>query len=94
MFRRLPALLMLGMLAAPVLTAAADTLLMEGVEQGRGSAGQRPARGMTMDKVAATWGQPAAKNAAVGDPPISRWEYTDFIVYFEYSRVIHAVRKN
>ena len=47
-----------------------------------------------MDKVASTWGQPAARNAAVGDPPISRWEYADFVVYFEYSRVIHAVQKN
>jgi hypothetical protein len=28
---------------------------------------------------------------AVGRPPISRWEYPGFIVYFEHEHVIHAV---
>ncbi|UCG72146.1 MAG: hypothetical protein JSV45_12970 [Chromatiales bacterium] len=94
MFRRLPALLISALAAAPMLPAAAETLLLDGVEQASTSASQRPSRGMTMDKVASTWGQPATKNSAVGDPPISRWEYPNFIVYFEYSRVIHAVHKN
>ena len=31
--------------------------------------------------------------AAVGEPPISRWVYADFVVFFEYDRVIHAVIK-
>ena len=31
--------------------------------------------------------------AAVGEPPITRWEYRNMIVYFEYDRVIHAVMK-
>jgi hypothetical protein len=47
-----------------------------------------------MDKVESVWGQPQSKQSAVGDPPISRWEYSDFIVYFEYQRVIHAVQKH
>lgn len=94
MFRRLPALLISALAATPMLPAAAETLLLDGVEQASPSAGQRPARGMTMDKVATTWGQPGTKNSAVGDPPISRWEYANFVVYFEYSRVIHAVQKN
>lgn len=89
-----------GALIAALLAAAglapladADTLLMEGLQQSVQSSDTRPRRGMTMDKVQATWGMPAAKGGAVGDPPISRWEYADFIVYFEYARVIHAVRK-
>ena len=94
MFRGFPALVITALAASPALPVAADTLLLDGVEQASSSATQRPARGMTMDKVASTWGQPAAKNSAVGDPPISRWEYSDFVVYFEYSRVIHAVQKN
>ena len=94
MFRRLPALVIMTLVALLALPAAAETLLLEGVEQANASSAQRPSRGMTMDKVASTWGQPAARNAAVGDPPISRWEYADFVVYFEYSRVIHAVQKN
>ena len=71
--------------------ALAETLIIEGLEQGSTSATQRPSRGMSMDKVAATWGQPATRNSAVGDPPIARWEYSDFVVYFEHQYVIHAV---
>jgi hypothetical protein len=50
-----------------------------------------PARGMSMDQVAAKFGEPASKVAAVGNPPISRWEYPGFIVYFEHEHVIHSV---
>ncbi|MEM8815349.1 MAG: hypothetical protein AAFX56_02440 [Pseudomonadota bacterium] len=53
----------------------------------------RPARGMTEARVEAKFGSPVSKVAAVGEPPISRWEYPGFIVYFEYDRVIHAVSK-
>ena len=50
-----------------------------------------PARGMTMDEVAAKFGAPVTKVPAVGTPPISRWEYQGFIVYFEANHVIHSV---
>jgi hypothetical protein len=50
-----------------------------------------PARGMTMAQVAGKFGDPLSKVAAVGTPPISRWEYTGFVVYFERDHVIHAV---
>ena len=50
-----------------------------------------PARGMSMDQVAAKFGEPATKVPAIGKPPISRWEYPGFIVYFEHEHVIHAV---
>ena len=93
MFRRLPVLLLLVSAFVTAPSVLAETLLVEGLAQGSASATQRPNRGMSMDKVAATWGQPAAKNSAVGDPPIARWEYSDFVVYFEYSRVIHSVQK-
>lgn len=86
-------LLLLGTLAL-FGTARADTLILQGLEQSQQTAGQRPARGMTMDKVAAKWGTPAAKDAAVGKPPITRWEYGDFVVFFEYDHVIHAVAKH
>jgi len=86
-------LLLLVSALAPAPQVLAETLLVEGLAQGSSSAMQRPSRGMSMDKVAASFGQPAAKNSAVGDPPIARWEYSDFVVYFEYSRVIHSVKK-
>jgi hypothetical protein len=53
-----------------------------------------PTRGMTMDQVANKFGAPTAKIPAVGNPPISRWEYPGFVVYFEHSHVIHSVVAN
>ena len=53
-----------------------------------------PARGMTMDQVAAKFGAPVTKIPAVGRPPISRWEYPGFVVYFEAEHVIHSVVPN
>jgi hypothetical protein len=50
-----------------------------------------PARGMTMDQVATKFGAPVTKVPAVGKPPISRWEYAGFVVYFEADHVIHSV---
>ena len=53
-----------------------------------------PARGMTMNQVATKFGTPVSKVPAVGKPPISRWEYPGFIVYFESDHVIHSVVAN
>jgi hypothetical protein len=50
-----------------------------------------PARGMTMEQVASQFGKPETKVPAVGKPPISRWEYPGFVVYFENDHVIHSV---
>lgn len=50
-----------------------------------------PTRGMTMTQVTAKFGAPVTKVPAVGKPPISRWEYPGFIVYFEADHVIHSV---
>ena len=53
-----------------------------------------PARGMSMDEVAAKFGAPVTKVPAVGKPPIARWEYPGFVVYFENTHVIHTVVAN
>ena len=53
-----------------------------------------PVRGMTMEQVATKFGTPVTKVPAVGKPPISRWEYPGFIVYFEADHVIHSVVAN
>lgn len=50
-----------------------------------------PSRGMTMSQVASKFGEPVTKVPAVGKPPISRWEYPGFVVYFEREHVIHSV---
>ena len=69
--------------------AAADTMQMKGISAD--GDGMRPTRGMTQASVEAKYGAPQSKVAAVGEPPISRWEYDGFVVYFEYDKVIHAV---
>ena len=50
-----------------------------------------PVRGMTMSQVASKFGTPTNKVPAVGKPPISRWDYPGFVVYFERDHVIHSV---
>ena len=72
-------------------TASADTLLIEGLSADSSSTSNRPTRGMSMANVEARYGAPSARVAAIGDPPISRWEYPEFVVYFEYDHVVHAV---
>jgi hypothetical protein len=53
----------------------------------------QPTRGMSQASVESIYGSPNSKVPAVGDPPISRWEYGDFIVFFEYDKVIHSVNR-
>jgi hypothetical protein len=50
-----------------------------------------PSRGMTMTEVENQFGKPKVKRPAVGDPPISRWAYADYTVYFERQYVLHSV---
>jgi hypothetical protein len=51
----------------------------------------RPSRGMSMNTVKQRFGDPEQARSPVGVPPITRWIYTDFEVYFEDSTVIHSV---
>ena len=67
----------------------ADTLLVDRVE--RDAAAAVPARGLDQSQVESQYGAPTEKHGPVGKPPISRWVYPGFTVYFEYSHVIHAV---
>lgn len=50
-----------------------------------------PRAGMTKTAVRSKWGEPQSSEGPVGDPPISRWHYPSFTVYFEYDRVLHTV---
>jgi len=52
---------------------------------------ERPGRGQSMSAVESRFGQPASRHAAVGQPPITRWDYPDFSVFFEHDKVVHAV---
>jgi hypothetical protein len=69
--------------------ASANTLLVQRVERAKASA--LPRKGSTMVEVESQYGAPDQKLAAVGKPPITRWQYAAFTVYFEYDHVINAV---
>jgi len=71
--------------------AKAETVVVDDQVMVRASSVERPARGITMGAVEAKFGAPANRHAAVGTPPITRWDYAGFVVYFEHDRVIDAV---
>ena len=50
-----------------------------------------PSAGTTMEDVRAKFGSPAQEVPAVGQPPITRWEYPGYVVFFEHDRVLHTV---
>jgi hypothetical protein len=68
---------------------SADVLLIEEVRERM----QRdlPANGMTKEAVRESYGDPAQRHAPVGDPPITRWVYDEYSVYFEHDLVIESV---
>ena len=57
-----------------------------------------PAKGETMPVVVKQYGEPAVKHKPAGggsrrQPPITRWDYDGFSVFFEHGTVIDAVVK-
>jgi hypothetical protein len=55
-----------------------------------------PRRGLTMAEVERRYGAPVEKLPTAGGdaprhPPINRWRYAGYTVYFERNRVIHSV---
>ena len=92
--KRIPLLFTLVLGMSATLPVLADTLLIQRVQ----AAAQvhLPKRGSSMQAVSASFGAPARKFPAVGGgsrhmPPITRWEYPTFSVYFENDHVVDAV---
>jgi hypothetical protein len=81
------AALLLGA-AAPVL---AETLAIDGQVTIKPANVETPKRGSTMTAVEARFGSPANKSSAVGNPPITKWFYPNFVVVFEHDKVLHSV---
>ncbi len=52
---------------------------------------EMPIQGMSKEAVRVKYGEPNEMTPAVGDPPISRWIYGRYTVYFEGNYVIHSV---
>jgi hypothetical protein len=89
MLTRILVALLCGCAAAGA--AVAETIVVDDQVQVRESSVERPKRGITMTQVEARFGAPAARHPTVGKPPITRWDYASFSVFFEHDRVIHAV---
>ncbi|MBB5210541.1 hypothetical protein [Microbulbifer hydrolyticus] len=51
-------------------------------------------RGLKKDEVTARLGEPLGIQGPVGEPAITRWEYNDFYVYFEWDVALHTVKKH
>jgi hypothetical protein len=79
------------LLAQPVL---ADVLLMDAIKDEPVNSAEglpRPTRGMTMDQVKQRFGDPVTEYPWVGDPPITRWDYNNYSVFFEHQYVLTSV---
>ena len=74
-----------------VVQARAETIVIDDQVQLRESGVEKPSRGSSMKAVEARFGVPANRHAAIGKPPITRWDYPGFSVYFEYEHVVHSV---
>ena len=81
------------LLVALLLSSAANAEIIAIGEQMSVAAAnvELPARGMSMTAVEAKFGAPQTRHDAVGKPPITRWDYPAFAVFFERDRVLHAV---
>lgn len=98
-------LLALPLLAWSVVVSSADSeirtegdvlIIQEHVNPGMAKRDARPetrvpTRGMNKENVRNIFGEPAREHAPVGDPPITRWDYADYSVFFEYDKVLHSV---
>ena len=73
---RITSMLAAGLFCLPLTALAADTT---------------PRKGMSQDAVRSQFGAPEKLLPAVGNPPISRWVYKDFTVYFEGNVTLHSV---
>ncbi|MBT8062280.1 MAG: phosphodiesterase [Xanthomonadales bacterium] len=73
-------------LSGPLL---ADVLIIDEVRQVERM--ELPENGQSKAAIESRYGTPEQKHGAVGDPPISRWDYGDYSVYFEYDLVLFSV---
>lgn len=91
MIKQLTILSVATLLAAFTVPAHAEKLVIDNAQMAEQSS--KPRHGQQMDSVRSEFGEPTQVIPAVGEPPITRWIYAGYVVYFEGDRVIHAVSK-
>jgi hypothetical protein len=71
----------------------ADTLTIPLGNQGADlDTSNLPHKGQSKRAVLERFGLADEEHKPVGQPPITRWDYREFSVYFEYDHVINSVR--
>ena len=86
-------LLFSALMSLPLATIAEQVVIPVGQQSAQNQGIEKPDRGISKDRVRAKFGEPLSMKPAVGEPPISSWEYPEFQVYFEYEHVLHSVLK-
>ena len=77
------------------LPVSADVLLMDSIQSA--PAVQTPRTGLSMANVRSSYGDPVKEHPPVSTygnpdhPPITRWDYQNFSVFFEHDKVVHSV---
>jgi hypothetical protein len=80
-------------LSVSAFSVSADTLLIDAISEAPPndpSGLPRPTNGQTMKMVKMKFGEPSEKLSPVGNPPITRWVYDKFTVYFEHKMVVNS----
>lgn len=81
-------LLALTLISTPI---NAESIAVPIAQQGNNSV-ETPKNGINKAKVESQYGAPLQRVSSIGEPPISKWVYQDFTVYFENDLVLHSVR--
>lgn len=89
MTRMVWAMMMAFAALAPLGSVTADVLLIEEVRQAERM--ELPENGTSQSEVRSRFGEPEQVHATVGDPPITRWDYDRWSVYFEHDLVLFTV---
>lgn len=84
--------LVLGFALQVQLSSAEDIRIPIGEQAKDQSPIDMPTKGMSKERVKSLFGEPLEDIPAKGQPPISRWKYQEFTVYFDSNAVIHCVR--
>jgi hypothetical protein len=79
----------IGFLLLTAGLAQADVLIVEEVRQVERM--DLPRNGQSMQAIETRFGVPTQRHSAVGDPPITRWDYPKYSVYFEHNLVLFSV---
>jgi len=92
--KKIVSTLLLTVTAALTAPLSADVLLLDAIsaEAPNAPAGiLRPERGLSMTTVRQRFGEPLKEHATIGEPPITRWDYEMFSVFFEHEFVLNSV---